>query len=266
MRVASLDEQRLAFGRVAELYHEARPSYPASAIDAVLAYARLGSGERIVEVGAGTGIATALLAERGLAVLALEPSAEMARVARDTCAGYPRVEIVGSQFEDWRPAEPVGAIVAAAAWHWIAPEIRYARAREALRTGGTLAALWTFPDWERCALRTTLGAAYRGTAPGLAPSFPMHPDSQPTRLAGDWHAEVAAAGGLTDPVMSAHPWERAYSSEEYTRLLRTHQDHILLGDGERAALLAAVAAAIDAAGGRLALPLVTHVCLARRRP
>ncbi|MGZ4350604.1 MAG: hypothetical protein ACXVRX_08795, partial [Solirubrobacteraceae bacterium] len=60
------DEQRLAFGQVAELYDRARPSYPAAAIDAVLAHGRLAPGVRIVEVGAGTGKATELLAGRGL--------------------------------------------------------------------------------------------------------------------------------------------------------------------------------------------------------
>jgi hypothetical protein len=33
--VSNIEEQRLAFGRVAELYDRARPSYPASAIDFV---------------------------------------------------------------------------------------------------------------------------------------------------------------------------------------------------------------------------------------
>lgn len=60
------DEQRLAFGRVAELYDRARPSYPAAAIDALLEYGGLVPGSRVVDVGAGTGQATELLAARGL--------------------------------------------------------------------------------------------------------------------------------------------------------------------------------------------------------
>jgi len=59
------DEQRLAFGRVAKLYDRVRPSYPDAVIDAVLAFAGLRPGARILEIGAGTGKATMLLAERG---------------------------------------------------------------------------------------------------------------------------------------------------------------------------------------------------------
>src|ERR1700712_1812259 len=71
--MAFRDEQRLAFGSVAELYDRARPSYPPGAIDDVVAHAGLQTGDTVLEVGAGTGKATVLLAQRGLGVLALEP-------------------------------------------------------------------------------------------------------------------------------------------------------------------------------------------------
>jgi hypothetical protein len=52
------------FGEVAELYDQARPSYPAVLFDDVIAFAP--QSPRVLEVGAGTGKATVLLAERGL--------------------------------------------------------------------------------------------------------------------------------------------------------------------------------------------------------
>ena len=158
------EQQRLAFGRVAELYDRARPSYPRAAIDWVMEAARLKAPAQILEVGAGTGKATRLFAQRGLRVLALEPSAEMAAVARASCATYSRVEIVETQFESWRRGQRFPAMVSAAAWHWIDPDLRYSLAREALAPGGTLAAMWTFPDWEPGRLRSALSAVYRAQA------------------------------------------------------------------------------------------------------
>jgi SAM-dependent methyltransferase len=258
------DEQRLAFGRVAELYDRARPSYPAAAVDAVIEFGALTPPARILEVGAGTGKATVLLADRGFGVLALEPSPAMARVARANCARHPQVEIVEVEFERWEPQEPLPALVSAAAWHWIDPAVRYRRARRALAPGGTLAAIWTFPDWQSCGLRAPLSGAYRSRAPRLTPDFPMHPDSRPTRLAGDWHQEIGRSGVFSSPTVRTFSWSERYTSAEYRRLLQTHQDHILLAPDKQAELLDAVADAIDAAGGMLALPLVTHVCLAVR--
>jgi len=256
-------EQRLAFGRVAELYHRVRPSYPPAAIDAVIEFGRLTPPARILEVGAGTGKATALFAQRGLAVLALEPSAGMAAMARATCAQYPGVEVVEAEFESWRPCDRLAGCVSVQAWHWIAPELRYRRARAALAPGGTLAAIWMLPDWSRCALRASLSNAYRATVPDLVADFPMHPDSEPTRLAGDWHAEVAASEGFHSAQMRTIPWAQRYTSAGYPELLATHQDHILLADDARAELMRAIAQTIDRADGTLEVPFITYVCLAR---
>ena len=257
------DEQRLAFGRVAELYDRARPSYPAGAIDAVVSHGALAARADVVEVGAGTGKATALLAARGLNVLGLEPSREMAAVARMRCAEYPGVRIVEADFERWRPQARVAAVVSVQAWHWIAPETRYLKAHDTLVRGGTLAAIWTLPDWARCAARDSLRHAYRSAAASLAADFPMHPDSEPTRLAGHWAAETEASGRFTAPEILAFAWSKTYGTKDYLALLQTHQDHILLDGAERARLLEAIGSVIDAEGGSLELPLVTSVCLAR---
>lgn len=256
------DAQRLSFGSVAELYEAARPSYPEAAVDEVIAHSALRPGDRVVEVGAGTGKLTALLVDRGLRVLAIEPSAEMAAVLRTR--DLARVEIAEVDFEQWSPNAVVPALVSGAAWHWTAAETRYSLAAQALAHGGTLAALWTFPEWERCALRDELREAYRAAAPQLAPDFPMHPSSVPARLAGDWETEIASAAQFADPVVTAHPWTLQYRAAEYAQLLCTHQDHILLTDEERERLLAAIVAVIEAKGGTLRLPVATRVCLARR--
>lgn len=89
-------------------------------------------------------------------------------------------------------------------------------------------------------------------------------DEQPTRLAGDWEAEIAAAGKFGAPEVRRFPWSEGYTGEAYTALLRTHQDHILLGDDDRAALMGVIEHCIERSGGRVELPLTTYVCLARR--
>jgi SAM-dependent methyltransferase len=261
MPAGDIDEQRLAFGKVAELYDRARPSYPAKTIDALFELAQLQPGAEVLEVGAGTGKATRLLADRGVAVTALEPDPAMAAVARRKCAGYQNVEIEQTTFEAWQPGERVQAVVSVQAWHWIDPKVRYERAAAALQEKGWLAAIWTFPDWATTPLRDELRAAYARAAPSLAPDFPMHPASQPTRLAGDWAAEIAACSRFTAAQVHEHPWSAQYSAAQYSDLLETHQDHILLSTAERARLLSAVSEVIETAG-QLNVEFVTRLCLA----
>jgi hypothetical protein len=107
------------------------------------------------------------------------------------------------------------------------------------RCGGALAAIWTFPDWERCQLRTSLSDTYRTTAPQLAPDSRCIPTARPTRLAGDCPREPAVAGRFIDAQIQTFAWAREYDGADYAMLLSTHQDQILLSADRRARLLAA---------------------------
>jgi SAM-dependent methyltransferase len=254
---------RLVFGRVAERYDRVRPSYPTALVDEVIALAGRG---RALEVGAGTGKATLMFAQRGVAVHAVEPSAEMASIARRRCADFPDVTITECDFEDWHGERHAFALVfSAQAWHWVAPEVKYVCAREALSDGGLLAVFWTRPDWDRCAIRDELVAAYEGTVPdfGRDPG-PMHPGSEiaPDRWE-DWEAEIEASAGLEDPRTRLYEWNADYTAQRYVEFAATSHDHILLADATRDALMQAVSDVIERHGGTLSLPLVTKLCLAR---
>jgi SAM-dependent methyltransferase len=233
-------------------------------VDEVLVYAQLQPDDRILEVGAGTGKATRLFAARGHTIVAVEPSAEMAAVARQVCALHPGVTIVERDFERWE-IEPAAfqLLISAQAWHWTDPETRYATARRALGGGGALAVFWNRPDWASCPLWKPLADAYRSTAPGLEPTGPMHPRTTTIDLAVDWRAEVEAADGFGRAEVRGYPWTARYSAQQYVDLLSTHSDHIALNPAVRDTLLERVVLAIDAHGGTLELPYVTRLCLAR---
>lgn len=261
-------ERRLTFGSVAELYDRARPSYPPALVDDVLQFAGAGDGDRAVEVGAGTGKATVLFARRGLRILALEPSAEMARIAQLNLTGYEHVTIERIEFERWRPERSFKLVFSGQAWHWIEPEVRFGRAREALVPGGALAVFWNRPRWESCALREELDQAYRRAAPELGGDAvgpgPMHPGvDEPPEWWGDWTRELRGAAGFEPPDQRMYSWRQDYSAADYVQLLRTHSDHIVLEPVQREALLEAVGSVIDRNGGTLSLEHVTALWLAR---
>jgi SAM-dependent methyltransferase len=255
--------RRLVFGEVAGLYDRARPGYPAALIDDLVAWA--GDEARALEIGAGTGKATRLLAARGVAVLAIEPSAEMAAYARAATERLGDVEIVESDFERWRPdgvAFPLA--YAAQAWHWVDQESGYAHARAALAPGGHLVAFWNHPAWGDTELRRALSDVYRRTVPGLAPHGPMHPDNSGDAGAGEsWARAIAATDGLTDPSERTYDWSLDYTAHAYVELLGTQSEVRLLGEADRRALLAAVGETIERHGDRLTMPMTTHASIAR---
>jgi SAM-dependent methyltransferase len=262
------DRRRLSFGGVAELYDRARPSYPEALVDDVLEFAgdgagaRSGSGDRVLDVGAGTGKATLLFAERGLDVVALEPSAEMAAVARRNCAKYANVTVEQIEFERWRPSERrFRVLVSGQAWHWIAPEVRYSAARAALEAGGALAPFWNIPDWDACALRDELREAYRRSGEGDGIADPFRPSAQPGH--DHWLEEIAASSDFDGAQERHYHWRSTYTTQRYIDLLATQSANLVMEAAQRERFMSDIAGVIDAHGGELELTYVTQLCLAR---
>jgi SAM-dependent methyltransferase len=259
-------ERRLVFGEVADLYDRARPSYPPALIDELIEYADVAPPARILEVGAGTGKATKMFAERGLGVLALEPDPAMAALARRTCAQYERVGVEQVEFERWPSDGAAFPLLACAqAWHWIEPSARYVKARQALLDDGTLAVFWSHPEWQLSPLREELRDAYARAGAEMIAYGPMHPDTEVPALVADWDAEIDAAAGFSRPATRSYRWSRDYSTADYLALLQTHSDHVILPPAAQAAVLEAVGAAIEGAGGAIRISYLTRLYLATAR-
>lgn len=131
-----MSSRALSFGVMAEAYERFRPGYPVELFDMVMTYA--GQPVRTaLEIGAGTGKATRLFAQRGVAVTATEPDGAMlAELVKHVPAN---VTAVQAAFEDLRPGERYGLVYAAAALHWTNPQGRWSRVAALLEPSGVFA-------------------------------------------------------------------------------------------------------------------------------
>ncbi len=260
-------ERRLSFGDVAEQYDRARPSYPEALVDDVLSFSGAATGDRALEVGAGTGKATVQFAARWLEIVALEPSPGMAAIASGYCAPYENVTLEQQEFESWAPdPRRFRLLFSAQAWHWIPKEVRYPKALALLETGGALAVFWNRPAWDSSPLADELAATYQRVAPDLgagAGPGPMVPAQVSPEWWPDWGRELAAAPGFGPPEHRSYSWREPHTTDSYLRLLQTHSDHIVLEEPRRGRLFDAIAAVIDGRGGTLELPYVTDLWMAR---
>jgi SAM-dependent methyltransferase len=246
-----LDEaRRTSFDRNAPLYDAVRPSYPEALVDEVLART---AARRIVEIGPGTGKATAMFARRGCTITANEPAARMAAVLRANVTGHD-VTVVESRFEDWRGAEH-DLVFAAQSFHWIEPEVRYARTAEA---APWLAVIMNETGPLDPGLRAELDAAYARWAPELS----RVSDLEAARAR--WIDEIVASGLYRPVHLEQAPWHASYARSAYLDLLDTYSDHAVLPHDRRAQLYEELGAAIDRRGGGIEIPYVAMAFIARR--
>jgi SAM-dependent methyltransferase len=130
-----------SFNAAAAQYAENRPSYPPALFDAIeeLAGHPL-TGARVADVGAGTGIATALLHARGAEVVAIEPGDGMAAQFRRALPDVPIVRGNGNALP--LTDDSVDFLTYAQAWHWTDTTRSVPEALRVLRPGGALALWW----------------------------------------------------------------------------------------------------------------------------
>ena len=239
----ALDElhhrQASSFGAVADVYERGRPPYPAEAIDwLVPAHAR-----RVADIGAGTGKLTRQLRERGLDVIAVEPSAGMREQLR---RAVPEVPVLAGTGEQIPLADgSVDLVIVAQAWHWVDPERAVPEVARVLAPGGRLALLWNrrVEDEEWVAdLSTIIGS--RGT-PGSGRHFP----------------DIGPPFGPVE--RRSVDWVHRLSRDEMTDWVASRSYVITLPDERRGAVLGQVRDLLGthpalAGGGEIGLNMVTR--------
>lgn len=254
---------RSTFGEAAELYDRCRPSYPQQMFDDLSAMTGIDATSRVLEIGCGTGQATAPLARPGCTITAVELSEDLAAVARRNLAEFETTEIVVSAFEDWPlPPEPFDLVLSATAFHWIDPEIRVTKAADALRRGGAIAIVSThhvaggtnsfFADSQRC---------YEQFDPGTPPELRLPAADQVPHDS----AELDLSRRFGTVEFRRYHWEQKYTTDEYLDLLCTYSGHRALPDGPRENLLRCIAHLIDHTyGGQIVKAYLTQLAVAHR--
>ncbi len=121
-------------------YERARPSYPPDAVDAILE--GLPARPVCADIGAGTGIMTRLLAERGARVHAIEPNEQM-RTAAERASRARHADIRWHDTTGEKTGLPdasVDLVVCAQSYHWLEPKAacrEFVRVLRPPRTGRT---------------------------------------------------------------------------------------------------------------------------------
>lgn len=257
------DEERLrrgsSFGAVAEAYAEHRPGYPEAAVRWCLAPAghdvtRL----RVLDLGAGTGKLTALLARLRADVTAVEPDSAMLAELRGL---LPEVPALAGSAESIPLADgSVDAVMCGQAMHWFDMDAAVPEIARVLTTGGVLAGLWNYDD-DRVEWVAGLQAVAKGAASA----------SIATRRAEavDFDLDRSGSAFFMGAERAEFPNGQRHTTRSLIAAIATHSKMLVMAPAERQRLLTEVSAYLAArpetSDGEFMLPMMTAALRAVRK-
>ena len=209
----------------------------------------------MLDVGAGTGIATRALAGRGAKVVAVDPGPGVLSVLRARSTSRVRPVVGDGNALPLRDAA-FDLVTYAQSWHWTDPERSTAEAARVLHDRGVLAVFWNLlmadglAWWER----------FAASCERLCASYDRR-----TRDT-DWGAAVEGSGLFRWVRAVEIPWTREVSVDAFVADYSSHSYVADLAAKDRALVLGQLRDDLSEAfpDGRARLPYVTRMWVARR--
>ncbi len=251
---------RSVFDVAAAEYDAARPSYPPALFHEIEQRCGPLPGQLVLDWGAGTGISSRQLAERGAAVVSLDIGEQMLRRAQARSPESACVLADGNRMPI--RSSSVDLVTFAQSWHWFDHRLAAAEIARVLKPGGYWAAWWNrargdgepwFEEYQKLVASSCPGYVWQRL--------------RDEHMAPDWTDELVAAEAVVTPVATATvPWTRHVSAANWITDDRSKSYFIELEPRIRESVLDQEAAIIARRfpDGQMTVAYSTTLLLARK--
>ena len=258
-------ERRVHFDEITAEYDKIRWDYPDELFKDVIDYcirANPGKSKKAIEIGAGTGKATAPFLDNGYDVTAVEMGTNMTAFLVEKYKKNNNFRVITSTFEDAVLEENCyDLIYAASAFHWVDAAIGCPKVYKLLKTGGAFVLFrsnWNSHENED--LAKDLQAVYEKYYYSYYKTYVR--DDKPTKhtletllkpeaIFKSFRFESLEQYGFKDVTMKIYDRMHTYNTDGYIKLLDTFSDHRALPKENREALFTGVKEAIEKHDGQI---------------
>jgi ubiquinone/menaquinone biosynthesis C-methylase UbiE len=250
------------FERFADDYGNVRPTYPAEAMEDIIRECGLSKTSHVLEIGMGTGIATAALLKSGASFVGIEPGENLLRIAKDRLGEGARIEFVGQTFEAFQTDQTFDTVLSATAFHWLKEPDKYQRVARMLKPLGKLVVMWNSFCRNNDPVHAEIEDAYQKLLPDV---YPPEPDvnAKVLRKANGKVREILESQTFFIAFLREYVLHHVYDPDRYVALLRTYPKIIQAADDVRETFLQEIRNIVQR-HGRVIVPVLTTVCVCRR--
>lgn len=255
-----------SFDVFAETYHSVRPGYPAQLYVDIKELCGFDSASRLLEIGAGSGIATVELVKVAGKIVAIEPGSHLAAIARKQTEGLQNAEILEGTFESFESSDRFDAILAFTAYHWIDEGIKYRKVLDLLDDAGSLVLVWNSFFLSDSAATAEVNKAYSEYLPEAYPDESTVAEVNEGVLAKlhRREQEVVQNSLLYTVALRKYYTAYNYNAETYPKLLNTFPKIVEVSEEQRKKFFARVSEIVGRHGA-IAVPVLTTLLVCKKR-
>ncbi len=255
-----------SFDIYADNYHSIRPGYPKALFKDLQENFSFDKDSHILEIGAGSGIATRELAEIFGQVTALEPGANLASILKEEVRDRTDVVVKKNTFEDFNSEQKFDAIAAFTAFHWLDKEGRNGKILNLLKDSGILILVWNSFFQSDSKVTREVNRVSHEVLPELYP-----PDSNISAVNEKVLAklrrreqEVCQIPGLSPFFLKKYSVNYNYDSVTYSKFLHTYPKIVELERSKKRKLFDRVSEVVKNYGS-ISVPVLSTLIVCKKK-
>ena len=247
-------EFRKIFDTIPEQFDKFRPRYSQELFDSLIAYAKIGPGRKVLEIGPGTGQATEPILNTGCDYNAIELGEHLFAKMKEKYGDRPNFNIVNDDFITHDFSDMLGAgektpagqkfdlIYSAATIQWIPEDIAFSKTFELLAPGGTLAMLLTKSEYK------SSNPALHDDIQKIYDEYFKQEYSYPHL---SFHSQNATNYGYVDFEERDFYGKREMTADEYVAFSGTQCDHMVIAEPYKTKFFEGLRNAVSAHGNKI---------------
>lgn len=253
-----------SFDIFANNYDDVRPGYPAQMYNDIQKICAVSDQSNLLEIGAGSGIATVELAKLNCRIIGIEPGSNLVVIAKQKTAEYSNVEIREVMFEEFETKEKFNTILALTSFHWISEYMKYKKVFDLLDDNGSFVLVWNSFFQSDSPVAQEINALYQEILPDVYPASDINVNDAVLQKLNGREKEIHDSDLFYIHFLRKYVTVCNYDSDTYPKLLNTFPKIIKTDKKRRQEFLDRVGLIVKKYG-KISIPLLTTLIICKKR-